>query len=113
MKVVNLPMLVKKGSVSRSTKPKLAKKGDDSFETCSNIFPFEGSLPLMGNIVLEGSPPPFTRTCSSRRPTSGKSRLAAPQPSTDAPPSSRTRGSKRKMSPPLSSATTKRRVCYL
>ena len=61
----------------------------------------------MGNIVLEGSPPPFTRTCSSRRPTSGKSRLAAPQPSTDAPPSSRTRGSKRKMSPPLSSATTR------
>ena len=40
MKVVNLPMLVKNGSVSRSTKPKLAKKGDNSFETCYDIFPF-------------------------------------------------------------------------
>ena len=67
----------------------------------------------MGNIVLEGSPPPFTRTCSSRRPTSGKSRLAALQPSTDAPPSSGTRGYKRKTFPLPPSVTTERKVCYL
>ena len=69
MKVVNLPVLAKKGSVSRSAKPKPAKKGDDSFDTCSDTIPYEGSLPPIGNIVLEGSPPPFACTYFSKHPT--------------------------------------------
>ena len=108
MKVRNLPILVKKGFVSRS-----AKKVDDSSETCLYIVPFEGGLPLIGSIVLESSPPPFTPTYSSRHPIIGKSRPATLWPSTDAPSSSRTRGSKRKTSPSLSSATSERKVCYL
>ena len=110
---MNLPTLAKKGSVAQSTKPKSAKGGDDSFETCSDIVPYEGSLPPMGNIVLKGSPPPSARTHSNKRPTAGKNKPAAPQPSTNAPPSNRTQGSKRKTSPPPSFATTERRVCYL
>ena len=77
LKVVNLPALAKKGSVSRSVKPKSTKKWDDSFETCSDIVPYEGGLPLIGNIVLEGSPPPFAHTHSSRHSTARK-----PKPST-------------------------------
>ena len=113
MKVTNLPVPVKKGSASRSAKPKTTKKGDDSSETCSNIMPFEGGLPLIGNIALESSPPPSTRTRSSRRPITSKSRPTTPRPPVDAPPSSRTQGSKRKTSPPPLSATSERRVCYL
>ena len=41
-----------------------------------------------------------------------KSKFATPWPSTDAPPSSRTRGSKRKTSPHTAFAT-EQRVCYL
>ena len=48
-----------------SAKSKYAKKGDDSFKTYSNIVPFESDLPPVGNIVLESSPPPSARTCSS------------------------------------------------
>ena len=110
---MNLPTPAKKGSVAQSTKPKSAKKGDDSFETCSDIVPYEGNLPPMGNIVLKGSPPPSARTHSNKRPIAGKNKPAAPQPSTNAPPSNRTQGSKRKTSPPPSFATTERRVCYL
>ena len=113
VKVTNLPIPMKKGSTSRSAKPKPAKKGDDSSETCSNIVPFEGNLPPIGNIVLESSPPSSARTYSSRHPTASKSRPTTPRPSIDASPSSRTRGSKRKKSPPLLSATTERNVCYL
>ena len=51
MKVRNLPVPVKKGSVSRST-----KKVNDSSETCLYILPFEGGLPLIGSTVLESSP---------------------------------------------------------
>ena len=112
MKVVNLPAPVKKGLMSRSAKPKSTKKGDDSSETCSNIVPYEGGLPPIGNIVLESSPP-STRTRSSRRPTTGKPKPSTPRPSIDAPPSSRICDSKRKASPPPPSATTERRVCYL
>ena len=108
MKVRNLFVPMKKGSVSQST-----KKVDDSSETCLYIVLFEGGLPLIGSIVLESSPPPFTPTYSSRHPVTGKSRPATLRPSTDAPSSSKTRGSKRKTSPPLSSATSERRVCYL
>ena len=113
MKVTNLPTPTKKGSASWSAKPKPAKKGDDSSETCSDIVPFEGGLPPIGNIVLKSSPPYSARTLSSRRPTASKSSLAAPRPSVDAPPSSRTQGSKRKTSSPPSSTTTERKVCYL
>ena len=104
--------LAKKGLASWSTKPKLAKMGDDSSKTYSDIVSFEGGLPPIGTIVLESSLPPFAYTRSSRCPTAGKSKLATPRPSTDAPPS-KTRGSKRKTSSPSSSATTERRVCYL
>ena len=52
VKVVNLPMLGKKGFVSRFTKPKLAKKGNDSSKAYFDIVPFKGGLPSIGNIVL-------------------------------------------------------------
>ena len=45
MKVTNLPIPTKKGFASQFAKPKPAKKGDDSSETCSDIFPFKGGLP--------------------------------------------------------------------
>lgn len=51
MKVVNLPAPTKNGSVSRSAKPKLAKKGDDSSKTFSEIVPYKGDLPLISNII--------------------------------------------------------------
>ena len=72
VKVVNLLVPVKKGSVTWNLKPKFAKRGDDSFETCSDIILYGGGLPLIGNIVLVSSPPPFARTCSSRRSTASK-----------------------------------------
>ena len=78
VKVVKLPTPTKKSSVSRFAKPKPAKKGDDSFETCSNIVPYKGKLPPIGNIVLEGSSPPSARTHFSRRPIAGKPRPFAP-----------------------------------
>ena len=80
VKVINILVPGKKGS----TKPKSAKKGDDSSNACSDVVPFESGLPPIGNIVLESSPPP----------------------------SKRMRGSKRKTSPPAPT-TTERRVCYL
>ena len=87
--MTNLFVLVKKSSAPRSAKPKSAKKGDDSSETCSDIVPFKGVLPPIGNIALESSLP-STHTHSSRRPIVGKSRPTASRPSVDAPPSSRT-----------------------
>ena len=89
VKVTNLFVPVKKSSAPRSAKPKSAKKGDDSSETCSDIVPFKGVLPPIGNIALESSLP-STHTHSSRRPIVGKSRPTASRPSVDAPPSSRT-----------------------
>ncbi|KAK9991365.1 hypothetical protein SO802_026350 [Lithocarpus litseifolius] len=79
MKVTNISVRVKKSFAPRSAKPKSTKKGDDSSETCSNIVPFEGDLPLVGNLVLENSPPPSARTRSSRCPTASKSRPIAPR----------------------------------
>ena len=110
--MVNLTTPTKKGSVSQSTN-KSAKRGDDSFETCSNLVPYKGGLPPIDSIVLESSPHPSARTRSSRRSTASKLKPSAPKPSTDAPLSNRTRGSKKKTSPPAPFATTKRRVCYL
>ena len=112
MKATNLPIPAKMGSASQSTKLRFAKKGDDFSETCLDIVPFKGDLPSIVSIVLESSPP-FAHTRSSKCPIAGKFRPAAPRPSADAPLFSRTRGSKRKTSPPPSSATSERRVCYL
>ena len=113
VKVVNLPSPAKKGSMSHSAKRKFAKKGDDSSKTCSDIVAYEGNLPPIRKILLEGSPPPSAHAHSSRHPTIGKPKLAAPQPSTNTHPSSRTQDSKRKTSPPPLSSTTEWRVCYL
>ncbi|XP_065629848.1 flocculation protein FLO11-like [Quercus suber] len=109
VKVVNLPTPAKKGLVSQTTKPKSAKIGDDSSETCSNIVPYEGGLPPIGNIVLEGSPPPFARTRSNKHSTASKPKPSTPRLSMDAPPSNKTCGSKRKTSAPVPSTTTKRK----
>ena len=109
VKVINILLPGKKGFA----KPDFAKKGGDSSEACSNIVPFESSLPPKGNIVLKGSPPPSAHTHSNMCPTASKSKSAALWPPTDSPPSSRTRGSTRKTSPPPVSTTTERRVCYL
>ena len=113
VKVVNLPRLVKKGSVSWSAKPKSTKRGHDSSKTYSDIFPYEGGLPPIGNIILEGSLLPFARTRSNRRPTVGKPKPSIPQPSIDTPPSSRTSNNKRRTSLPSPFNTTERGVCYL
>ena len=109
IKVINIPLLGKKGSA----KPKSTKKGDDFSDACSEVVPFESGLPPIGNIVLKSTPPPSTRTHPSMRPTTSKFNFTTLQPPTDAPPSSRTRGSKRKTSPPPMSTTTERKVCYL
>ena len=113
MKVVNLPASTKKGLASRSAKPKSAKNGVDVFGVCSNIVPSKGGLPPIGNIVLEKTRPPSTRARSTRRFVVAKSRPPMPRQPSDAPLSSRIRGSKRKTSPPTPSTTTERRVCYL
>lgn len=109
---MNLPTLSKKGLVSQIAKPKFAKKGDDSSETCSDIVPYKEDLPPIGNIVLESSPPLSTRTYSPRHSTTTRSRPPILKPSVDAP-FSRTRGRRRKTSPPVSFATVERIVCYL
>lgn len=99
--------------MSQTTKPKSAKKGDNSSETCSDLVPYKGDLPPIGNIVLESFPPPSVRTHSSRRSIASKPKLSALRPSMDAPPSSRIRGSKMKTSPLAPSTTAERRVYYL
>ena len=109
VKVTSIPVSGKKGSA----KPKSAKKDNDSFEACLDVVPFESDLPPIGNMVLESSPPPSAHTHFSMRPTASKSKSVALWPSTDASPSNRTRGNKRKMSPPSTSTTTDRRICYL
>ena len=109
MKVTNISVPMKKSFA----KAKSTKKGDDSSETCSDIVPFNGDFPPVGNIVLESSPLSFAHTHFSRRPTTSKSRPTALRLFADAPSSSSTQGSKRKTSHPSTSTTTKRRVCYL
>ena len=109
MKVTNISIPMRKSSA----KAKSTKKGDDSSETCSDIVPFNGDFPPVGNIVLKSSPLSSARTHSNRCPTTGKSRLTALRLFADAPSSSRTRGNKRKTSHPSTSTTIKKRVCYL
>ena len=113
VRVLNFPAPAKKGLVSRTAKPKSAKRGDDSSETCFDIIPYEGGLPPIGNIVLESSSFPSAFTHSSKRFIASKRKPSALRLTMDASPSSRTLGSKRKTSPPPSSATTERRVYYL
>ncbi|KAL4606857.1 hypothetical protein ACB092_09G134500 [Castanea dentata] len=72
VKVVNLPTPAKKGLVSRSAKPKSTKRGNDSFETYSDIVPYEGGFPPIGSIVLKSSPPLSACTYSSRCPIASK-----------------------------------------
>ncbi|KAL0008431.1 hypothetical protein SO802_009933 [Lithocarpus litseifolius] len=109
VKVVYLPAPTKKGSMSSTTKPKSTKKGNDSSKTYSDLVPYKRGLPPIDNIVLERSPLPSTRTRSNKRSIVGKPRPSVPKPSMDAPPSSRTHGSKKKTSPPEPSATAERR----
>ena len=109
VKVTNISMPVKKSFAMA----KSIKKGDDSSETCSDIVPFKGDFPPVGNIVLESSPSSSAHTHSNKCPTIRKSKPTALRLFANAPSSSRTQGSKRKTSPPPTSTTTKRRVCYL
>ena len=111
--MLNLPAPTKKGSASKSTKPKLAKKGVDTSETCLGIIPYKGGLPPIGNIILESAPPPSSRSHSTRRSTAIQTKLPTSRQLSDAPPSSRTRGNKIKTSLPAPSATTETRVCHL
>ena len=111
--MLNLLSLAKKGSMSRTAKPKFSKRGDDSSETCFDIVPYEGGLPPIGNIVLESSSLPSAFTHSSKRSIASKRKPSSPRPTMDTLPSSRNLGSKRKTSPPPPSAFTERRVYYL
>ncbi|KAL0016294.1 hypothetical protein SO802_003363 [Lithocarpus litseifolius] len=110
VKVTNVSVPSKKSSAKSKSAKK--KKGGDSSKTCPDVVPFESDLPPMGNIVLESTTPFSIRTRSSRRPAAGNTRPTVPRPSTDAPPSSRTRGSKRKTSPLPAPTTTERRSKY-
>ena len=101
VKIINLLASGKKETV----KPKSAKKGGE-------VVPFESDLPPIGRMVLKGSPPSSAHTRSSARPTISKPKSTTPRPSTGAPPSSKTWGSKRKTSPPPV-PITERKVCYL
>lgn len=65
LKMVNLPASTKKGSASKSTKPKPAKKGGDISKACLDLVPYKGGLPPTGNIFLESTPPPSTKTRST------------------------------------------------
>ena len=111
--VVNLPTPTKKGFVSQTFKPKSAKKGDNSFKACSDIGPYKEGLPLISNIAFESSPHPSAKAHSSKRSTTARPRPPTLKPFVDAPLSSRTHGSKRKISFLALSATTERRACYL
>ena len=113
MKVVNVPVPIKKGSVSWTTKPNSAKRWDDSSKNYFDIAPYGGAIPPIGNIVLVSPPSTSTRTRSSRHSITSKPKPSAPRPTLDAPPSSRTHGSKKKTSPPAPFSIFKRRACYL
>lgn len=110
VKVVNLPVSVKKGSISKSAKPKFAKKGKDVPEVCLEIVPYKGGLPSIGNIILESTPPPSARARSIRRSAAAKSRPLMPRQPLDASPSSSTHGNKRKTSPSASFTSIENRV---
>nr|POF21694.1 hypothetical protein CFP56_26356 [Quercus suber] len=68
-------------------------------------------LPPMGHIVLQDSPPSKARTLPSTCSTASKPKHTISQSSTDAPPSSRKRGSKRKTSSPPTPAIERKGCC--
>ena len=117
VKVVNLPPPTKKGLASKSAKYKSAKKGKGAtigaHEACSKIVPYREDLPFIGSLVLESTPPSSARTRSIRRSVVAKSRPSLPRQPSDALPSSKTHGNKRKTSPPISFAASETRACYL
>lgn len=53
--MVNFPAPTKKGLVSRSTKSKPVKMGDNVSKVCFDIIPNKESLLPIGNIVLEST----------------------------------------------------------
>ena len=83
VKVVNLPTPKKKGLVSQTTKPKYAKREDDSSKTYSDIVPYKGGIPPIGNIVLKSSPPPFAHIRSNRCSTASKPKPSVVRPAVD------------------------------
>ena len=72
MKVLN-PFLSapNKGSASMLAKTKFSKKGKgiamSTLEVCSDIVPYVGDLPPIGSIILESTPPPTVRNCSTTK----------------------------------------------
>nr|POE69882.1 hypothetical protein CFP56_38090 [Quercus suber] len=58
-----------KGFASKS-----AKKGTDASEVYSNIVPYNGGLPPIGNIVLKSTTPRSARVHSTRRSATAQSR---------------------------------------
>lgn len=113
MKVLNLPAPIKKSLASKSTKPKPAKKGEDTSETYSDIVPYKGGFPPIGSIILESTPHPSSRAGSTRRLAVAQTRLPTLRQPSNAPLSNRTHGNKRKTSPPAPFATTESKVCHL
>ena len=101
----------------KSAKYKSAKKGKGAaigaHEACLEIVPYKEDLPLIGNLVLKSTPPSSARTRSIRRSVVAKSRPSLPRQPSNALPCSKTHGSKRKTSPPISSAASETRACYL
>ena len=65
--MVNLLAPMKKGSASKSAKPKPTRKGGDASKICSDIVLYQGGLPPIGSIVLESTPPLSARARSTRR----------------------------------------------
>ena len=99
VKVVNLLAPTKKGSTSKSAKPKPTKKGGDASKIYSDIVLYQGGLPPIGNIVLESTPPLSARARSTRRLVAAQTRPPILRQPLDAPPSSKTHGSKRRRLP--------------
>ena len=62
VKLANLPLLVKKGSTSKSAKSKSAKKGEgaatDAPKVCSKIVPYKKGLLPIGSIIIKSTPSP-------------------------------------------------------
>lgn len=88
---MNLPLPVKKGSASKSAKPKFMKgKGIamGASETYSDIVPYRGDFPPIGNIILESTRPASKRTHSTWKSATAKSRPPLLRQPSDAPPSS-------------------------
>lgn len=110
------PSTSKKSSTYRSTKPKSAKKSKgvatSTPTVCFDIVPYGEKLPPIGNIVLDETPL-VLKTRIARKSTIVNSKPPLPKQPLDATPSSRTNGSKRKISPKASTTQLERKVCLL